>query len=77
MQVRFNVLMAEKNLHVGRKITFRTLMEEIEPSMNTINRLVNNKVQRVSFSTLVVLCKYFRCAVGDLLEYAEPQEVKS
>lgn len=38
---------------------------------NTITLLYNEKAQRIDFDVLYKLCKYFGCAVSDILEVKE------
>lgn len=40
---------------------------------NTVAFLYHDKVKRVDYATLDVLCKLFNCTVGELLEY-EPEK---
>ena len=38
-------------------------------STNTLSRLKNNKNTAYEARTISLICKYFNCQVGDLLEY--------
>lgn len=57
-----------------RKLTYRVIAEETRLSIGTVQRLMNNEFDRVETPTLNALCKFFRCDVGDLLEYVPDEE---
>jgi putative transcriptional regulator len=54
--------------YMGKRIKQTDLAKATGISRRTLNRLVNNKVRSVDFSTLELLCNYFRCKPGDLLD---------
>ncbi|MGE7840130.1 helix-turn-helix domain-containing protein [Lysinibacillus sp. NPDC093712] len=56
------VLMAERYL----KIT--TLSEKTGISRTTLTKLYYSKAKGIQFRTLVALCKFLDCEVGELLE---------
>lgn len=61
--------MLDKEEQEGRKLSYRVIAEEAGLSPGVIVRLMNNQFERVEVPTLVALCRYFRCGIGDLLEY--------
>lgn len=71
MYCRLAVLMAEKD----PQLTQLRLSKETGLGMMTINRLFNNKFDRVDRATVEKLCKYFgRTSVSDLFELRETEE---
>uniref|UniRef100_B8HZ64 Transcriptional regulator, XRE family n=1 Tax=Cyanothece sp. (strain PCC 7425 / ATCC 29141) TaxID=395961 RepID=B8HZ64_CYAP4 len=60
---RLAVLMAEKDPKLFQhKVAFDTGL-----AITTINRLFNNKFDRMDIHTLEVLCQYFGCNISDLI----------
>lgn len=40
-------------------------------SRTTISKLYHDKMERVDYETLSKICSFFRCQVGDILEFHE------
>ncbi len=68
---RLKILIAQREIATGQKITYESLAAEVGLSKNTLNRLAEGKTDRVDFLTLDKLCRYFQCDVSDLLTYDE------
>jgi len=69
IQSRLKLLVVQRELATGQKLTYERLAEEIGLSKTTLNRLAENKTDRIDFLTLDKLCAYFGCTVADLLRY--------
>lgn len=55
-------LMGEKKL----KVT--DVVRDTGINRGTITRLYHETTQRIEFDALEILCRYFHCSVGDLIE---------
>jgi DNA-binding Xre family transcriptional regulator len=77
---RFGILLAEKKMdwiHADNRgrISYEDIKDDIKMrtgvniASSTLSAWANNEVERFDSVTLVVLCDYFGCKVGDLLEY--------
>jgi putative transcriptional regulator len=68
---RLQILMAEKKIK-----NIRHLERELEGKLSypTLYRLYNDQGDRIEFKTIGILCRFFNCAVGDLLEYVEKEQ---
>jgi len=51
-----------------RKLKITDVARETELNRNTISLLYKETAQRIDFAALEVLCRYFDCEVGELLE---------
>lgn len=69
MNSRLKVIVSEREVETGRKLGIRTIAEEANASVSTVQRLMNNSIRRVPLEDLAALCKYFECQVGDILVY--------
>lgn len=66
---RLRRLRFEKEEREGRKLTYETLQQETGLAFSTLSRLLKaGAIDRVDGKTLDVLCDYFDCGVGELLE---------
>ena len=74
---KLKLLIAQREITLGRKITNENLAQEAGLSINTIGRLAEGKTNRIDFSTMDKLCSYFTCSVGDLLEFVPDEKPKS
>lgn len=59
--------MAEKALRENRKVTQRVVAEETGIPPSSISKYANDTLERIERDTLIALCDYFVCDVGDLL----------
>lgn len=71
MNSRLSILVAQRRIREGRAPGIRTIAAESGASVSTVQRLMNNSIRRVPLDDLAMLCKYFRCQVGDILEYSD------
>ncbi|MBA3532668.1 MAG: helix-turn-helix transcriptional regulator [Ardenticatenales bacterium] len=67
---KLKLLIVQREIDRGQKITYESLSTETGLSKTTLNRLAEGKTDRIDFLTLDKLCRYFGCSVGELLEYA-------
>lgn len=74
IKVKLKLLIAQRAIDMGQKLTYERLAEDLGMSKNTIGRLAEGKTDRIDFSTLDKLCHYFGCTVGDLLSYESDAE---
>ena len=58
-------LMGEKKL----KIT--DVVRDTGINRGTVTRLYHETTQRIEFDALEILCRYFHCTVGDLIELSD------
>jgi putative transcriptional regulator len=70
IQNRLKVLLAEKELREGRKLTYRTVAKETGLAVDTLTAYMTQRVNRFDKSTLETFCSYLSCDVGDLLKYS-------
>lgn len=45
------------------------LIEDLELSSHTVNKLYNNSFSRIDKKTVEKLCEYFNCNISDLFEF--------
>jgi putative transcriptional regulator len=71
---RLKLLIAQREINTGQRISYQSLGLEVGLSKNTLARLAETKTDRVEFTTLDKLCAYFNCTIGDLLEYVPDEK---
>ncbi len=65
---RLNVVLAQHQLKVGKKITLTSLAAAIKARPSTLSRWASPEpMERIDAGTLEKLCDFFGCEVGDLL----------
>jgi putative transcriptional regulator len=65
------VLIAQKKQRDGRRITLRSVAQELDISRYTIYAFANNQLDEYPRPVIEKLCNYFGCDVGDLLTMVE------
>jgi DNA-binding Xre family transcriptional regulator len=77
MRSHFDDLRRFKEFREKRDLSVRTISEETGLSQGAILRVKNLSLERVYFSTLETLCKYFDVkSLSDLIEYV-PDEPRA
>ena len=71
IEVRLNVLMAERN------ISLTALALEVDITMANLSILKTGKARAIRFSTLEKLCRALDCQPGDLLRFGDSDEESS
>lgn len=71
MRSRLKVLVAEKEIREGRRLSLRTIASESNASLSTVIRLENNTIKMVPLDDLARLCRWLACDVGELLRIEE------
>ena len=54
-----------------RRTTAEEIFQQTGISKSTLSTIRNDKNTNISINTLNKLCKYFKCKVGDIMEYYE------
>lgn len=68
MKNKLRVLLAEKGARENRNLTIKKLAEEVNIDVNTLTRFANNKLKQIPVEVINIVCNYFDCEVGDLLQ---------
>ena len=71
IQNKVKILIAEKELREGRKLSHRTVAQEAGIPLSVLTLYTSQKVRRFDVQTLEKLCNYFKCQPGDLLVYPD------
>ena len=72
------ILMAQWQVETGNRLTQRKLSVATGISRDAIGRLYKGEITRFDETTILALCKFFKCDVGDLLTIQyEPGELAS
>lgn len=71
MRSRLKVLVAEKEIREGRRLSLRTIASESNASLSTVIRLENNTIKMVPLDDLALICRWIPCEVGELLRIEE------
>jgi putative transcriptional regulator len=53
----------------ANRLNIQDVCDKTGLARNTVAFLYHDKVKRVDYATLDVLCKLFNCSIADLLEY--------
>lgn len=68
---RLKVLIAQKELKIGKRLTYRAISKDTGISTGTLVRLASQNFGRIDTNTLEKLCQYFNCQPGDLIGWDE------
>lgn len=70
VELQFNIIqkIKEKNLKEGSKLSIKDVSRYTGISRPTLYRLSGNG-HSTSIRNVILLCDYFQCEIGDLMEY--------
>lgn len=71
MAIRFKLKerIADTEFRERRVVQLKEIAEATGIHRVTLSKIANNKRYNVGVDTIEKLCAYFRCGVGDILEY--------
>lgn len=71
MAIRFKLKerIADAEFRQRRIVQLKEIAEATGIHRVTLSKIANNKRYNVGIDTIDKLCAYFRCGVGDILEY--------
>ena len=58
-----------------KKLKITDVVRDTGINRGTITRLYHETTQRIEFDALEILCRYFHCTVGDLIELTNEGEI--
>jgi len=71
IRFRLRELMTDKAFKENRRITFEEVSTETGVNRTTMSKMVNTRGYNTTTDNLDRLCRYFKCSVGELIEYVE------
>lgn len=66
---RFKILLAQKEVKDGRDYRYEDIYDAIGISPTTLSNYAKGTVKRFDEVTIIKLCDWLDCDLGDLLEY--------
>ncbi len=75
--IRFRLaeLMAEHSFRQGRRVEWKEVADATGIHRTTLSKMINARGYNATTSNIDLLCKYFGCAVGELLVYVPDEEL--
>lgn len=68
MRSRLNILIAERESQLGRRIPQQEIVKATGLNANTISRWMSPEpIEQFQRKTVVPLCRFLECGVGDLI----------
>ena len=78
LKSKLPILMGKWEVENDKRLTQRKLSVATGISRDAIGRLYKGEITRFDETTILALCKFFKCDIGDLLEVQyEPGELAS
>lgn len=69
---KINELISKKELEEGQSISLQTISDESGVNRTALSKMKSpNLKYSTTTNTIECLCKYFNCAVEDIIEYRE------
>lgn len=74
MRSQMRLLVAAKEHRERRKLSLRTIVQETEVPISTVQALMNDSARRVELNDIGKLCSWLPCEVGELLRLEDVPE---
>jgi DNA-binding Xre family transcriptional regulator len=71
---QMRLLVAAKEHRERRKLSLRTIVQETEVPISTVQALMNDSARRVELNDIGKLCSWLPCEVGELLRLEDVPE---
>ena len=75
IRLRLTELLADLSFRQGRRIEWREVAAETGIHRTTLSRMANSRGYNATISNLDLLCRFFKCQIGDLAIYVPDEEL--
>lgn len=75
IRIRLAEVMSQHSFREGRRVEWREVAEATGIHRATLSKMVSAIGYNATISNIDRLCRFFRCAPGDLLQYIPDEEV--
>ena len=75
IRLRLTELLADLSFRQGRRIEWREVAAETGIHRTTLSKMANARGYNATISNLDLLCRFFKCQVGDLAVYVPDEEL--
>ncbi len=76
IRFRLKELIADREFKGGKRITFEEIAQNTGIHRTTLSKIAGTRGYNTTTDNIDLLCKYFGCKVGDLMEYVPDEEVE-
>jgi len=76
IRIRLAELVAEKAFREGRRIERQEVALQTGIHRVTLSKMQSERGYNATLANVDLLCKYFNCAVGELLEYVRNEDLE-
>ena len=77
IRLRLTELLADSSFRQGRRVEWRELAEATGIHRTTLSKMANTRGYNATLANLDLLCRYFKCSIGDLAVYVPDEELES
>ena len=77
IRLRLTELLADLSFWQGRRIEWREVAAETGIHRTTLSKMANSRGYNATISNLDLLCRFFKCQVGDLAVYVPDEELEA
>ena len=77
IRLRLTELLADLSFRQGRRIEWREVAAETGIHRTTLSKMANARGYNATISNLDLLCRFFKCQVGDLAVYVPDEELEA
>jgi putative transcriptional regulator len=76
IRYRLRELMADYQFKTGTRVTFDEMAKVTGIHRTTLSKIANQRSYNTTTDNIDRLCEFFKCQVGDLMEYVESAKEK-
>lgn len=76
IRFRLKELISNEEFRTGKRITLGSIAEATGIKQPTLSRIAGTRGYNTTTDNIDKLCRYFSCAVGDVMEYVPDEKVK-
>ena len=77
IRLRLTELLADLSFRQGRRIEWREVAAATGIHRTTLSKMANARGYNATVSNLNLLCRFFKCQIGDLAVYVPDEELEA
>ncbi|HET6421315.1 MAG TPA: helix-turn-helix transcriptional regulator [Geobacteraceae bacterium] len=77
IRFRLKELIADREFKEGKRVTFEEVSEATGIHRTTLSKIASQRGYNTTTDNIDKLCRFFRCNVGNIMEYVPNEEVIS
>ena len=77
IRFRLSELLTDLNFRTGQRIEWQDVAQATGINRSTLSKMLNKRGYNATTNNIDVLCRFFGCQVGDVMQYVPDEELEA